>query len=235
MGYRIPRLNRVEPPVSRIVGALLARNEAADDRYLRRVIEDAWRWANDIVVLDDRSTDGTAEVARNLGCTVYVRDTDTPAWGAEAPARAQLWDLAAQHAAGGWVLVFDADMLLAGDPRPYAASWDCTAWAWTLSDLWDDERHARVDGPWGLGPVTPRPWMFRPSAFRAPAAWRTSALHTGHAPANFPGPVGVAPDLHWLHLSYVRPAHRKLKYAAYLRHAHTLTPFERAHAESIID
>ena len=221
--------------MTRIVGALLARNEAAEDRYLARVIRDAQRWADDIVVLDDNSTDGTTDIARNFGCKVYTRDNQTPMWGAEAPARAQLWDLAAQHAGDGWVLVFDADMILCGDPRPLAASWECDAWAWPLRDLWDSEETYRVDGPWGLGPMTARSWMFRPSALRAPAVWRDSRLHTGHAPANFGGLVGLAPQLVWHHLSYVKAAHRRAKHAQYLKHAASLTPFERLHAESISD
>lgn len=221
--------------MTRIVGALLARNEAAPDRYLARVIRDAQRWADDIVVLDDNSTDGTNELARNLGCKVYTRDVQTPMWGAEAPARAQLWDLAAQHASDGWVLVFDADMLLEGDPRPLARSWECDAWAWPLYDLWDGEDTYRCDGPWALGPVTSRAWMFRPSALREPARWRDSRLHVGHAPANFAGLTGLAPQLHWLHLSYMKPAHRRAKHAQYLQHAAHLSPFERAHAESIND
>lgn len=186
-------------------------------------------------MLDDNSTDGTAEIARNLGCKVYTRDVQTPMWGAEAPARAQLWDLAAQHAGDGWVLVFDADMLLSGDPRPLAASWDCDAWAWPLLDLWNDEAHHRVDGAWAYGPVTPRAWMFRPSALRESALWRNSRLHTGHAPANFAGLVGLAPQLVWHHLSYVRADHRAAKHRQYLQHRASLTPFEIAHAESIID
>jgi glycosyltransferase involved in cell wall biosynthesis len=214
---------------------MLVRNEAAEDRYLRRVILDAQRWASDIVVLDDNSTDGTPELVRNLGCIVYTRDNQTPAWGAEAPARAQLWDLAAQHAGDGWVLVLDADMLLVGDPRPLCESWDCDAWAWPLRDLWDDEEHFRVDGAWAYGPVTPRPWLFRPSALREPPRWRDSRLHSGHAPANFAGLVGIAPDLVWHHLSYVKPEHSRVKHAQYMQFSDSLSAFERAHADSIAD
>lgn len=219
----------------KLVAAMLARNEAAEDRYLVRVIRDAQRWADEIVVLDDNSTDGTQEIARNLGCKVYTRDNQTPAWGAEAPARAQLWDLAAQAAGDGWVLVFDADMLLVGDPRPLTASWECDAWAWTLYDLWDSEATARVDGAWQFGPVTPRPWLFRPSALREPAQWPARGLHTGHSPANFAGLIGIAPQLTWHHFSYLQAEHRKAKHAAYMQHRASLTPFERQHAESIAD
>lgn len=214
---------------------MLVRDEAGDDRYFQRVIRDAQRWATDVVVLNDNSRDDTAALARNLGCIVYTRDVQTPMWGAEAPARAQLWDVAAQHAGDDWLIVVDADMLLDGDPVPLCASWECDAFAWPLLDLWNSEETFRVDGAWRFGPVTPRPWMFRPSAMREPAQWPARGLHTGHCPANFSGVVGVAPDLQWLHLSYVRPDHRRTKHAQYLAHAASLTPFEKSHAESIAD
>ena len=127
-------------------------------------------------------------------------------------------------------------MILDGDPRPLATSWDCDAWAWPLRDLWDGEHTFRVDGPWGYGPVTPRPWMFRPSALREAPIWHTNRkLHTGHCPANWTGLTGVAPQLVWHHLSYARADHRALKHAQYLAHAASLSPFELAHAQSIAD
>lgn len=215
---------------------MLVRNEASEDRYIARVIRDAQRWADEIVVLDDNSTDGTQELARNLGCVVYTRDNQTPAWGAEAPARAQLWDLVAQHAGDGWTLIVDADMILDGDPRPLCASWDVDAWAWTLRDLWLDEDHYRTDGAWAFGSVTPRPWLFRPSALHETPVWHDLRnIHSGHAPQNWRGLTGIAPQLVWNHLSYCKAAHRKLKHAQYLSHAASLTPFERQHAESIAD
>lgn len=223
--------------MTRIVGALLARNEAGSDRYLRRVILDAQRWADEIVVLDDNSTDETPAIAHSLGCLVYHRGDAPAMWGEEAPARKRLWELASDQAGDGWVLVFDADMILVGDPRPLAESWDCAAWAWPLVDLWDSENTFRTDGAWRYGPVTPRPWMFRPQMLREPAKWNDSRIHTGHAPANFAsaGPVGIAPDLFWLHYSYLRPEHRRMKHAQYLSCADALSPFERMHAESIAD
>ena len=224
--------------MTRLVSAVLARNEAAPDRYLRRVLTRLHEFSDTVLVLDDGSTDDTAQVARDLGCVVATRDS-TGAWGAEAEARRDLWDRAAYIADGGWVLVCDADMVLCGDPRPLTQSWACASWAWPLADVWNDERLARVDGPWGIGAVTPRPWLFRPSALTTRAIWNERGVHCGHAPANFgreTGVCGVAPpDVYWLHLAYLQPTHRVAKHAQYMAIADQLGPFERAHAASILD
>ena len=43
----------------KIIGALLARNEAGEDRYLKRALDNAALFCDEIVVLDDGSTDAT--------------------------------------------------------------------------------------------------------------------------------------------------------------------------------
>lgn len=223
----------------KLVTAILARNEASEDRYLRRVLARCAEFSDEIVLLDDASTDDTATLAESFGARVTVRSGPN-AWGEEAPARAELWRLAAEAAGDGWVLICDADMLLVGDPRPLMQSWEAAAWAWPLADLWDSETTFRVDGPWGMGPVTPRPWLFRPSAARKGfvAQWNMRGVHCGHAPANWPeaGPFCVAPsDTYWLHLGWAKPEHRACKAAQYATVQDQLSPFERAHAATILD
>ena len=231
-------MGSTERPVTRprLVTAILARNEADESRYLRRVISRAKEFSDAVLVLDDQSTDNTAQVARDLGCVVETRSADS-AWGAEAPARRELWERAATLAGEGWVLVCDADMVLRGDPRPLTDSWAVASWSFPLVDLWNSEHTARVDGPWGYGPRVPRPWLFRPSALQAAPEWSVRGVHCGHAPANFDlaGPCGVADDLLYLHYAYLQPEHRVAKHAAYMRIAGQLSEFERAHAASIVD
>lgn len=221
----------------KLITAILARNEAAPDRYLKRVLERCATFSDAILVLDDSSTDNTAQIAQDFGCVVAHRDS-AGFWGvAEAPARRELWERASDLAGNGWVLICDADMLLEGDPRPLTQSWDAAAWAFCLADLWDTEHTFRVDGPWGFGPTTPRPWLFKPSALCESAIWPERGIHCGHAPQNFAnaGPTFAAPsDVYWLHLSYLRKEHRVAKHTAYMNVAE-LTPFERAHAASIAD
>lgn len=220
-----------------LVSALLVKNEA--DRYLARVLQHCRQFSDAVLMLDDRSTDGSAQIARDLGCQVKERSIlkDT-AWGHEAPARAELWDWAAKEAGDGWVLICDADMLLEGNPRELIDTWDVGAWAFILWDCWDGEHQARVDGPWIHGPLTPRPWLFRPSVcVDGPPQWSTRGLHCGHAPANLCGVVGVAPpeQYYWRHLAYAKRDDRVRKHTQYLEKAHLLSEFERMHAMSIAD
>ncbi len=215
-----------------IITAILARNEAGRD--LPDVLARAATYSDQILLLDDRSTDGTADLARKYGAEVKRR-AGLPAWGTEAPARAELWDWAAEVAKDGWILICDADMLLEGDPRPLAASWAVNAWAWVLYDLWS-ETEAREDEFW-VGHMIPRPWMVAPT--RVPAGWSPEwperGIHCGHIPSNYPIVAGsVGPDtLYWKHRAYVTPGRRKAKWEQYQSQFHQMSEPERLHAASI--
>ena len=217
-----------------LVTALLVKNEV--DKYLERVLRRCLEFSDHVLVLDDGSTDGSDQLARDLGCEVRTR-SETGMWGNESPARAELWDWAAEVAGDGWVLICDADMLLMGDPRPLCQSETVNAWAWILYDVWNDERYYRQDGYW-QGHTVPRPWMFRPATlgYDVPA-WPARGIHTGHCPINARLSVGVCDhaSVAWKHLAYLKKCDRVVKRDRYLAQANQLSPFERAHAESVGD
>lgn len=215
------------------------RNEAAPDRYLRAVLARCLSFSDTVVCLDDRSTDDTPDIAREMGCIVRVRDErSVPAWGTEASARKELWDFACEHATDedSWVLINDADQELVGDVRGLCESDEVNAWCFALYDMWSATEY-RTDGPWQAH-FHARPWLFAPK--RVPsgwtADWRVRNMHTGHYPPNLPMRVGVAPSdtYHWLHWSYANPVHRQRKFDQYASVRHQLSPSEWAHAESII-
>jgi len=218
----------------RLVSAVLARNE--EGRYLERVLASLSLFSDQILVLDDHSTDKTYDIAVNCPKAIAKhRPTADAAWGAESSARQELWERGAKLAKDGWLLICDSDMILHGDPRPLCLSWECTSWAWTLRDLWDGEDTYRVDGPWGIGPQAARPWLFKPSACPSPQ-WSGRGIHSFHAPLNFPGPCFQAPtSIFWLHYAYLTRAQREKKCAQYMSIKEQLTPFELQHASSIVD
>ena len=208
----------------KIVGALLCRNE--EGRYLEEVLEDVARFCDEIVVVDDGSTDATPDIARASGASVFSSgsDKDQGFWGSnETVPRADLW-ARASSAAGrdGWLLIADADHLLTGitpdDFRILCRAENVNAWAFRLFDCWEREpyRH-RTDGYWQAW-CRPRPWLFRgrPTEDFEPQ-WDTRGIHSGHFPANYPMCVGNAPGCAGIiHLGYCKPEDRAAKARKYL-------------------
>lgn len=82
-----------QPTISVI---LITKNEAA----LIRQALDSVAWADEIVVVDSGSTDGTVEICREYTDKVFV--TDWPGFGPQK-------NRALDHATGDWVLSIDAD------------------------------------------------------------------------------------------------------------------------------
>ncbi len=223
----------------KIVGAMIARNEAGPDRYLRAALQNMGRWCDPVILLDDHSDDDTASVAKEEGAVVVEREGGQQMWGHESAAREELWNVAVRFAAPdkAWVLFQDADMLLSADPRPLLLTEELNTWLWRLYDVWDARSLYRADGYW-QGHLSPRPWLVNPH--RVPDGWRAvwndRGLHCGHLPVNWPMRAGVAPEQYYFeHLAYLTPEHRKRKHAQYMREGSQLTPFERDHAQSILD
>src|SRR5450759_4911910 len=75
---------------------IISKNEAAN---IRACI-DSVAWADEIIVVDSGSSDGTADICRELGAKVYVHDW--PGFGIQK-------NRALFYAAHKWVFSIDAD------------------------------------------------------------------------------------------------------------------------------
>lgn len=83
---------------------LITKNEASN---IRACIESV-AWAEEIIVVDSGSTDGTADICRELGARVYVHDW--PGFGAQK-------NRALSYATHEWIFSIDADERVTPDLR----------------------------------------------------------------------------------------------------------------------
>lgn len=81
---------------------IIAKDETTN---IRRCVESV-KWADEIVVVDSGSTDGTPEICRELGCRVLYHT-----WQGYARQK----NFALDHAKGEWVLSLDADEEVTSD------------------------------------------------------------------------------------------------------------------------
>lgn len=91
------------PRVHSLSVIMICRDEA--DR-IGRALESVHGWADEIVVLDSGSSDGTPEICRRY--TDHVEITDWPGFGPQK-------QRALERATGAWVLSLDADEVLSED------------------------------------------------------------------------------------------------------------------------
>lgn len=140
-----------------IILSMIARNEA--DRYLKRVLESARKWADLLVLLDDASTDNTSDIARSVfGKDAQIRTMAESAFAKEHILRAEQWRFAteiAQEDDSSWIATLDADEQFEDSFTKEKAE-EVVAWAdaqgidqglFRLYDMWN-ETHFRADRLW---------------------------------------------------------------------------------------
>lgn len=208
--------------------ASIVRNEAG--RFLPSALEAWGAFADRIVVLDDGSTDGTAELCEAAGADVYRQDPSMflPGVANEWRSRKKLWGLACGGAE--WVLWLDADQVMNCDPRPWLKP---AVSCFRVYDLWGENEY-REDA-WWTGHL--RCWWPSVHVPSLPdgfvGQWNERGVHCGHVPVNLPGTRHAVNECVVLHYAYVTPELRAEKAARYEGLAPHLTPQERFHARTI--
>ena len=206
-------------------------------RYLTDVVPIWQDFADDILVVDDGSTDGSYEYLMEQGCDVR-RNYGEPMFGHEGDIRNYLWQLATQQP-HDWLLWLDTDMYPASNPRrfmPMLEESHVNAAFFHYVDLWGDGVY-REDN-WWYAHLRPRCWGVRnpgPNDYKV----QDRGWHSGHIPieaikkpfATFPATCSL------MHLAYATEEGRYRQHDKYrsLYDAGHLTQVEWEHAQTIID
>lgn len=203
---------------NRITLAMVVRNEA--DRYLRLVLEQARDIVDDAVIIDDASTDRTAELVEEVlkdVPLVLIRNRRPLFEENEAALRQTLWNETIKTCPD-WILCLDADEIFEDkgviEIRKMVDQAEFDYYSFRIFDFWDDQ-HYREEPLWSAH------FRYYVLLIRYQPhfnyVWSQNRLHCGRFPSNITVLPGIQSPLRVKHLGWKNPRDRLEKYLRYMR------------------
>ncbi|MFW5890739.1 MAG: glycosyltransferase [bacterium] len=195
----------------KLVGGMLVRNEA--DRYLKDTLGHMLSYCDEVVVLDDASTDKTVEIAKKF--TPFVFEKNKSMFHNEIVVRKELW----KHILNrnpNWILILDADEIFEDeivtriDDMMNQSIYD--VWGFKLFDMWN-ETHYRDDKYWKAHNFY-HPFLVR-NITDYKHIWNEKPHHCGRFPVSINNlPMGKS-NIRLKHLGWMKEKDRIEKYNRY--------------------
>ncbi|WP_342480952.1 glycosyltransferase [Paenibacillus sp. FSL L8-0340] len=195
---------------------MVVKNES--QRFLRQILQEHRKYIDEAVIIDDGSTDNTADICREAlqGIPLFLIHNTVSKFSNEAELRKQQWDEVVKSGPE-WILSLDADEIFeerfAGDIDALLREDACDLFCFRLYDFWDDH-HYREDRYW-RSHHSYRPFLLR---YREgfPYIWNESPQHCGRLPENIFELPHQLSNLRLKHLGWSRPEFRLDKYLRYM-------------------
>lgn len=199
----------------KLVVGILIKNEA--DRYLDRVINNICLFADELVVLDDQSSDNTLSMLRELvPIPLFIYQNYNADFSNEIVLRKMLYEKVLARVPD-WFMIIDADEVYHGASRAVFESLmaqdEVDVWGFRLYDMWDEE-HYRADRLWKAHEFYS--WMLVRRVPGFQPAWRETPQHCGRLPSNARLLTQRGSELLKIkHYGWARPEDRVKKYKRY--------------------
>jgi glycosyltransferase involved in cell wall biosynthesis len=214
--------------MSKIVACMVVKDE--EDRYLQSALEWNSKFVDEIVVVDDGSTDGTYDLATMYADHVYRRPAYVPPFmNNEGMFRQYAWDMSGTHiSSGDWFLTLDADEFIVGSLYDQIG-YGMEAGSIHKFEMWDQingDLFYRTDGFWG------DIWNIRLARFHAHGAYKPRNMGCTSVPEIYQGVDVKLEDVALIHAGYLDATDRQDKYDRYsnlLNHGHN-----NKHIQSIL-
>lgn len=213
---------------------MVVRNEAG--RYLKACLDHLSRYVDEMVILDDASTDATYEICAGYAKVKVLERNEHPLfWENEFALRQKLWEMT-KATRPEWVLAIDADEIFE-DRIIYERHQLLTGkhyWvAFRLFEFWGSLTYYRVDKMWnpynrfGI-------YIFRYiPGFRY--RWHPQPLHCGRVPCNLLHFDGLYSDIRLRHYGWANPCEHRSKYRLYTERDPQGKYSPLSHYQSILD
>lgn len=221
---------------NKLTAMMQVRNEA--NRYLTMVLDDLSSYVDEIVVLDDGSTDDTVAICQSYEKVCLLKQSDHSLYGVnEARLKRRLFRLTVVTRPD-WILAIDADEVMEDRfKREVRGLIDQTQYDWysfRFYHFWGSQSHYRVDKLWAPTQYGPRLFRYMPGATYV---WNPQALHGGSLPCNlFSDFPGTPTDLRVKHYGYAGSREEIYrKYRFYVERDPVSRFCPRHHYDSMLD
>lgn len=196
--------------------SMVLKNES--ENYLREVLTEVRQYIDEAVIIDDGSTDNSADICREVleGIPVHIIKNPASKFANEVELRKQQWEETIKTNPD-WILNLDADEIFEkkfkSQVRTLINQTDFDVISFRLYDFWDMNRY-REDEFW-CAHSKYRPFLLRYQK-DFPYTWNDMAQHCGRFPSNIYLQPNTLSTLRLKHLGWANPARRKAKFERYI-------------------